>query len=70
MKNIPEVGDIVTISRNKITGDRSFTDSFFKVLGTNDLHVRLKFLNNDRCNFGTILLLLDEHDFSLANHLW
>lgn len=63
-----EKGDIVTISRNKFTGDRSYINDVWQVTGINNSHVGVKSLLRRRSYFLNSILQIDEHDFS-ANGL-
>lgn len=65
--------EIVTISRNKITGDRSFTHGYFQIVSRNKSHVRVKALQDDFWGVMTdktdMLLTADEFDFFDARPL-
>ena len=34
--------EVVTISRNKITGDRSYTHAVYKIIAQNDTHYKVR----------------------------
>lgn len=67
--------EIVTVSRNKITGDRSYTDGIYQVIGRNDTHISLWRLDRKTLSesFGKpkapLILSIDEHDFMDARPL-
>ena len=68
MRTIPEVGEKITFTRNKITGDRSYTDDLWEVIAVNTTHVKLKRLADDDVPWKRqIIAVLSEHDFSLAS---
>lgn len=60
--------ELVTLSRNKITGDRSYCNSVFYKCGENSSHIKLQSVDP---NFYTknVLLLKDEYDFTDAREL-
>lgn len=65
-------GAVVTISTNKSTGDRSYTNELFSVVGSNGGHVVVCAIDREgfwgRIN-KRIILQLKEHDFYPADHL-
>ena len=60
---------IVTISRNKKTGDRSWCDELLKVEAVNKSHALLSPVDKKSYWYGKPrIFLFDEYDFSLANN--
>lgn len=69
MKQIPEVDDNVTISSNKVHGDRSYNSSVWKVEAVNATHIKAKSITKDGfwTDRSSQILQIDEYDFSLAD---
>lgn len=65
-------GAVVTISTNKSTGDRSYINELFSVVGSNGGHVVVCAIDREgflgRVN-KRIILQLKDHDFYAADHL-
>jgi hypothetical protein len=66
------VGKLITLSPNKSTGDRSFVDMIWEIIGINEGHLLLTcrgfcHLLNDPAK--PRLALLHEHEFYSAEHL-
>ena len=74
---IPNVGDIISMSPNVGTGDRSWSYYIWRVIGKNELHLRLEPFDDEiKSRKGSILdiwsnglIYIDEHIFSKANGL-
>ena len=66
------VGKLVTLSPNKTTGDRSFVDVIWEIVGINEGHLLLAcrgFCNLLNEPAKPRLALLHEHEFYSAEHL-
>ena len=65
MKNLPEIGDKVTI-KNIRTSDRSYNSQTWRVVSVNNTHAQLQATKpKSYCNFITVQL--DEYIFSDAS---
>ena len=65
-------GDLITLSRNKVTGDRSYCNDIWKVIGVNETHLRITSIIGESCetSFGEDRIILKkEFDISKANGL-
>lgn len=64
-------GAIITLSPNLSTGDRSYTDRIFEVVGRNEGHLLVKQCagNVPFYSKGPHLLTIHEHEFYGAEHL-
>ena len=71
MRQVPEKGDVVTISTNKVTGDKSYSDSVWKVLAVNSIHVKVEAITKDDFwfNKGPRILEIKDYDFSSVDEL-
>lgn len=58
-----KTGDCITISPNKTTSDRSFTNYVLTVIAINDGHIQVSSKRHQ-----SIILVVSEHDFFMANH--
>lgn len=58
-------GDVVTFSRNKVTGDRSYTRSAWRVMAHNGYQLQLAWAGGEKPFYAEdgIVVLMDEHDF-------
>jgi len=65
-RSMLDVGDVVTFSRNKITGDRSYTNSVWEVIAVNPAQAMLKVVGGESRTWAgdkPIMLMLDEYEF-------
>lgn len=63
-KAMLEAGDIVTFSRNKVTGDRSYINGVWEVVAVNRVMAKLKNVGGARSwNDEPIMLMMDEYEF-------
>ena len=65
MKKVPETGDRVTIRQTKIH-DRSYQCDVWEVLAVNETHAQLRAVKDRGCLSNTIVVLLEEYEFSDA----
>jgi hypothetical protein len=61
------VGSQYTISKNKRTGDRSYTTDLWRLSALNDGHAELTATKSRGCLGDVIIVNLTEHDFFIAN---
>ena len=62
LENI-KVGMYVTISKNKETNDRSWTEEVLKILAINENNVQVELTANHGFSDNTTILTLSNHDF-------
>lgn len=59
-----DVGDVVTFSRNLITGDRSYISSVWRILATNRVQIAVEWVAGDKpYRVSLLIVLADEHEF-------